>query len=482
VAEGLPPGQPQEYDHPLSINLATALRLASARPIVIAAAEASLRQAAAQLDEAQVMWLPNVYLGASYLRHDGGGAGNSGNAFTNGRDQFLAGGGLLTSLSSADAIFAPLALKQVVRSRQIDVQTARNDALLNVAEAYFNVQEARGRVAGAADTVDKARDLARKITALGKDLAPPFEANRARGELDEAEYALAAAREAWQVASADLTRSLRLNPTAVVMPLEPPYLQVTLISPAEPVDNLIPIALTSRPELASQQALVQATLVRLRQERLRPLMPSLILEGDPSPVAPGGFLMGGVFGSDVNGRGNPWTGRSDVNVQVLWELRNLGLGNRALVRERRADQERAIVELFRIQDMVAAEVARAHAQLVSAHTRVGRAESALLEAQATYKGTLRGLSETSRFGDVLVLISRPQEAVAALQQLLRAYDDYFLGVNDYNRAQFRLFRALGYPAGTLACERTPGEIVPVDTSRPPSMPPVCAPAPCTCPH
>ena len=37
-----------------SINLATALRLADARPLVIAAAQASLRQAVAELDQAKV--------------------------------------------------------------------------------------------------------------------------------------------------------------------------------------------------------------------------------------------------------------------------------------------------------------------------------------------------------------------------------------------------------------------------------------------
>lgn len=471
----LPPAQLEAWDQGLPINLATALRLADARPLLIAAAQASVQEAVANLDLARVMWLPSVYVGASYLRHDGGGAGNSGEEFINGRNQFLAGGGLLAAVSSDDAIFEPLVQRQVLRARQSDVQTARNDSLLAVAEAYYNVQQARGRLAGAHDTVTKARELVRKVAALGKALAPPIEEDRARAQLAESEQTVAQAREEWRSASAELTRLLRLNPTAVAVPLEPPYLQVTLLSPQEPVDNLVPIGLTNRPELASQQALVQATLVRLRQERLRPLMPSIILEGDPTPAAPGGYLMGGIFGSDVNNRSNPWAGRSDVNVQVLWELRNLGFGNHALVRERQAEQQRALVELFRTQDRVAAEVVRAHAELESASVRVGQAEVGIKEALITYSGTLKGLSETTRFGDVLVLVNRPQEAVAALRQVARAYDFYFQSVNDYNRAQFRLFRALGYPAGVLACERTPGEVCPVDTRRPPAMAPVPEP-------
>ena len=189
-----------------------------------------------------------------------------------------------------------------------------------------------------------------------------------------------------------------------------------------------------------------------------------------------------MFGSDVNGSNNSWAGRNDVNVQVVWELRNLGFGNRALVRERRAEQEQALIELFRIQDRIATEVAQAHAQVESATVRVGKAETGLKEAQTNFAGNLKGMSETTRFGDILTLVNRPQEVVSALQQLSRAYDNYFQSINDYNRAQFRLYRALGYPAGILACERPTGPLAPVDTSRPPQMAPVCAPEPCNCPR
>ena len=44
-----------------------------------------------------------------------------------------------------DAIFRPLAARQELVATQFDVQTARNDALLAVAVAYFDVQYARGK-------------------------------------------------------------------------------------------------------------------------------------------------------------------------------------------------------------------------------------------------------------------------------------------------------------------------------------------------
>ncbi len=475
------PAFPPAQTNALPINLATALRLADGRPLIIAAAQASVKVALAELEQAQVLWLPNMYLGASYYRHDGGGAGNSGQEFTLGRDQLLAGYGFTAVVAATDAIFAPLAARQVLRSREADVQTARNDALLRVAEAYFNVQQARGRLAGAHEAAEKGRALDKQVAELGKDLVPPIEANRVRAQLAGVQQAETLAYEDWRVASAALTRELRLAPTAVVAPLEPAHLQVTLFSPQVAVDDLIPIGLTSRPELASQQALVQATLIRLRQERLRPLIPSLVLLGDAAPADPGGYLMGGVFVSDARGQSNPTTFRSDPSVQLLWEFRNLGLGNRALVNQRKAEMERTLIELYRVQDMVAEETATAHAQLQSAALRLTQSATEVQQAQISYQGNVKGLTETSRFGDRLVLVVRPQEAVAALQQLLTSYDNYFRSIGDYNRAQFRLYRALGYPAGVLACERSTGDILPVDTTRPAQMAPVSAP-PSSPPH
>jgi outer membrane protein TolC len=462
----LAPAQPEATDFVLPINLATALRLADARPLVVAAAQASVETAAAQLEHARVLWLPNTYLGASEYAHLGGSAGNSGTEFTNSRNQLMLGGGVTAVFATTDAIFTPLASRQVLRSRQIDLQTARNDALLQTAEAYFRVQEARGRLAGAQDAVEKGKELAKKIQALGKGLTPPIEADRARAELAELEQTAAADRGDWMVASADLTRVLRLNPTAAVAPLEPAYLKVTLIPVGEPVDALIPVALTTRPELASQQALVQATLLRLKQERMRPLIPSVLLMGNPVPAAPGGYLMGGAFTSSVSGQSNPWAGRLDPSVQVVWEMRNLGLGNRALVRERRAEQKQSLIELLRVQDMVAAEVAQAHAQVAAAAIKATKAEIAVKESWETYQGNFKGLGETTRFGDTLVLVTRPQEAVAALTMLHRAYDNYFTAINDYNRAEFRLYRALGYPASNIACNPATGDVLPIPTDRP----------------
>jgi hypothetical protein len=72
----------------------------------------------------------------------------------------------------------------------------------------------------------------------------------------------------------------------------------------------------------------------------------------------------------------------------------------------------------------------------------------------------------------LVLVYRPQEAVYSLELLKLALDEYFTTVAQYNRAQFELFHALGYPAAEIARRQPPGEVLPTNTSRPEFLPPV----------
>lgn len=432
---------------PLPINLPTALQLAGVHALDIQAASLRLRQAAAQLEQANVLWLPSVNVGADYLRHDGRIQAVPGDVITTSRSSFLAGIGPNAVFALSDALFAPLAARQVVRAREADRQSATNNVVTDVAEAYFNVQQARGELAGAEDAARRAVELARRAEQLAPGLAPPVEAVRARAEAARRRQAVNQARERWQTTSAQLVRLLRLDPAALVEPLEPAHLRITLVACDATLDDLIPVGLTNRPELASRQALVQATLQRLKQEKLRPLVPSVLLRS-VATNPPG--LGAGVFGGGRNDRLSDFGGRSDFDLQVLWEIQNLGFGNRARVRERKAEHELALIELFRTQDQVAAEVAAAHAIARSAAERVTQAEEGLKDAVESVQKNFDGLGQTKRLGgDLLILVVRPAEVVAAVQALAQAYTDYYSAVGDANRAQVRLYRALGHPAQAL---------------------------------
>jgi outer membrane protein TolC len=360
----------------------------------------------------------------------------------------MVGGGASMVFSVTDALFKPLADRQVVSARRADLQAVQNDSVLAVAEAYVNVQQARGELAGALDAQKRAEEFVRRTSKLAQGLVAPVDEVRARTELARRKQAVAAARERWQTASADLAQLLRLDAAALVNPLEPPHLKVTLVPLEQSMDELIAIGLTQRPELASQQALVRATLERLRTEKWRPLIPSVLVRG--TSTNPAGTLGAGYFGGGRNDRVADFSGRFDYDVQILWELQNLGFGNRALVKGRQAENQLAMIELLRVQDRIAAEVVKAHAQVKSAAERLTDAEAGVKDALDSAKKHLDGMAQTQPIGKSLVLVIRPQEVQAAIQALAQAYADYYAALADYDRGQFRLWRALGNPGAACA--------------------------------
>ncbi len=297
------------------------------------------------------------------------------------------------------------------------------------------------------------------------------EVDRARNLVADLEQRATSAREMWRVKSADLTQVLRLDPRAVVEPLEHDHLQITLIDPARPLEDLQCIALTNRPELGSQRAVTGGGGDPGSAERRSTTahLPALQINGFQSPNEE---IQAGIFGFGRNSSMNQWTGRVDLSYQLMWQVEGLGLGNLARVKKQRGEESNAIIELRNTQDMVVADVTRAQARLQSATARVSQADRALRTAIITFNKNYEGLSQTTRFGDVLVLVYRPQEVVYALQLMKVAFDEYFTTVAEYNRSQFQIFHALGYPAREITYLQPPGPIEPVETNRPAYLPPV----------
>ncbi len=174
----------------------------------------------------------------------------------------------------------------------------------------------------------------------------------------------------------------------MVEPLEHDHAQITLIDPARTLDDLMPIALTNRPELGSYQALVQAMVAQIRREKARPFLPSILINGFQTPYE---MIQAGIFGLGPNSSLNQWRGRDDLSYQPLWQLEAFGLGNLARIKEQRGNESRAIIEFFKTQDMVAADVTRAQARVQSAAARVLQADRALRTAIITFNGNYEGL-------------------------------------------------------------------------------------------
>jgi outer membrane protein TolC len=442
-ADAKPPAD--DSQHGLPIDLASALQLAGVNPLDIAAATIEVKQGLAILLQAKVLWLPNLNAGVDYFRHDGVQQNLfTGSNFRKDRQSFFGGGGPNLNVALTDAIYAPLAQRRVVAARIANVQTARNDVLLAVSRAYFTLQDARGRLVGVEATIVRAQRLVDLAVGLAPALIAPLEINRAKAELQSLKQTREIAIRDWMVASAALAEILLLDPEALLEPVEPPFGQVTLIPADQTAAELVPIALASRPEIASQRELLAAANQRLNQEKKRPFLPSLYMTSNSTST---GLLAAGNLSAGANGSMGSNGPAGNFEVAAIWQLQNVGIGNIGLIRQRRAEQDLASIEVTRILFRVRAEVQQALARLQTARARVPQTDEGLRQAIESADKNFIGLRETTRpAGELLRLVIRPQEVVAALIALNEAFEEFSAAINEYNAAQFDLYRALGNPA------------------------------------
>jgi outer membrane protein TolC len=442
------PSSEEPFCDRLPIDLPTALRLAGANHLQIAVAAERVRQAQARLEGAKALWLPTLDAGVDYNRHEGQIQDTSGSVIDVTRSSLFVGGGpklgtdslnggnngpsrLSLGVPLADALFAPLVERQTIRATAAAQAATFNDSLLEVAVTYLDLLRAQGRVTVAREAVKNAEKLAQleeARVAAGTD--PPADELRARAELADRRRQVFQAQEAAQDASAELVRLLRLQPGVSLLPLEAQPVPVSLVDTESRLPDLIAQGLTSRPELAAHQALVQAALERLRQEQWRPFIPNLQVG-----------LSAGGFGGGPNSFFGNVGGRTDFDALVVWELKGLGFGNRALQRERASQQVQAALTAEQIRDTVAAEIVRAYYQ-------VRLRQQQIEEARAQVEATAEALP--LNFQGILGGRLRAIEAQQAIQALAAARDQYIATVIDYNRAQFQLLRALGRPPEATA--------------------------------
>jgi len=441
--DGLLPQTNASADDQFPIDLATALQLAGANNVQIALAGERVEEAQARLDQADVLWVPSVKAGVGYNKHDGRLQATEGIVQEVSRNSLFVGGGLglsgapltgassgparlFVDLSPVDIYFEPLAARQSREAAQFGETVTFNDTLLEVTMAYLELVRSQSKVVIAEEAIKNAKELVNLTENFSRTGAGlEADAARARAELANRRREKLAAQERVQVVSTELARLLRLNQNVVLFAAESQPAPLEIVSDETSLEKLVAQALTNRPELCQYQALVAATLHRMQQEKWRPWIPNVHLGAS-----------GGGFGGGQGSFNGNFSGRSDFDALAVWELRNLGLGNRSVQRERSSQHRQAHLAYTQVEDQIVAEVTRAYQQVQS---RKGQIEQAKIQVRSA--ATALPLNFNGIRGRELRAIEA-QQAIAALAM---ARDRYLSSVIDYDRAQFALLRAIGRP-------------------------------------
>jgi outer membrane protein TolC len=206
-----------------------------------------------------------------------------------------------------------------------------------------------------------------------------------------------------------------------------------------PLPELLAIALTQRPELRARQAAVRAAFLQLQAAKVLPFSPN-VLVGYSTGTFGGGSNLATL--STDQSRFGSFDNRQDFDAVLYWSVRNLGVGNLALIKLARSNLRQDELRQIETLDRIRAEVATAHARVHARYAQIDTVEKAVT---ASGKAFDQDLLRTRN------LEGLPIELLDSLRLLKRSRLAYLDAIIDYNRAQFELYVALGQPpACTLA--------------------------------
>ena len=424
------------------VDLETVLGLAGAENPTIALAREAVEASLALQLQARALLLPDLNAGGNYHNHQGNLQGSTGLIRTVDSQSLYVGAGARSLAAETvafpgvrvfapitDAIFEPHAAAHRVAGRRLDALAVRNEVLLDVVDAYLELIGAEARLLALRQSEADYQAVEVQTAAFARTgQGRQADADRSRAELLLLQADIERGQEVAEVAAAELARlldfdpAIRIRPPAGLVPL------VELVSPQTGLGELVQTAVQNRPEIGARSEDVAFNRVRLTEERARPFLPLLSA----------GFSAGGFGGGSnlVDSRFGHFDGRTDADVYAVWTLRNFGLGDAAIQRERRAEVGEAEAARAAVIDRVRQEVAEAYASAAERRGEVETARRRLASASAAYRADLTRAKN---------LQGQAIEVLNSASLLRAAREDYVRAVVGYDQAEFRLFVALGQP-------------------------------------
>ena len=281
----------------------------------------------------------------------------------------------------------------------------------------------------------------------GSARAGRADADRAATYLAQREADIRRAEGEILVASSRLASLLNVDPSIRFHPTDAWIVPLPVVPEPMPLVELIAIALLRRPELGERRAAIQEALLALEGSKVLPFSPTVLVGFSAAGFGGGSNLVNPTFGS--------LSGRSDFDVLAYWTLRNLGVGNLALVKTAKARADIAKFQELVILDQIRDEVASAYARSHARFAQIADNERAVRSGMDGFRLDLERILQAvpqDEAGSV-----RPIEVIDSLKLLDRSMNDYLDAIVDYNRSQFELYVALGQPPAAALAHPVPTE-------------------------
>jgi outer membrane protein TolC len=421
------PSQPAEIKA-LPISLDTVLRLAQDQNGKISMAREQLQEAFAGQDLAAKRWLPDLFLGTSYYRHEGGIQDFQGNLIHSSFGSVFAGGELRGQLDPRDVAFQKIEAERQVWQKRGELSKLTSENLLDAASTYVDFLAAKQGEVVARELHKHMHDLFVDAQKLAKvDPGLQVEVTRVQTELRGQEQTIRKLQEGATSAAAKLIYLLGLDPAAELVPIDRRLAPFNLVDDSVPSDALVDRALTSGPGVREMQGLL-ALIDEIRDKAQGPCRFIPVFQMN---LAEGGFGAG-------PGDSARWDNRFDLALQARWNLTEF-----LTARERRriaaSKMQQARLGYQELRAKLTLGVQEAREASISGRDQAGFGEAQIKEARETYR-----LSR-DRFKNLIPLKkgASPSEVLLSIGALGRAQFNYLNALRDHDRAQLRLFILTG---------------------------------------
>jgi outer membrane protein TolC len=457
------------------------LQLAGVENPEILLARERVEEAAALRQLAAAQFLPSINVGTNFDNHTGPLQRSTGEILKVNRGSLYLGlgaaavgagtvniPGIVWNGNVSQTIYGVLVSQQVVQQREFASVAIRNEVLLRVTGAYMDLLQAECRRSIAIQTREEAREVARVTANYAKTgQGRQADAERAATELQQREIEVTQAESDVLTATARLAQLLSLDPSIRFHATDGWVVPAPIVPNAIPLPELITIAITQRPELQERQAAIRAALLELQAAKVLPFSPNIILGysagtfGGGSNLAAEGILQGNGTVLQQSRFGN-FAGRQDLDAVLFWSVRNLGVGNLALIRLANSNLRSNQLREQEVLDRVRAQVASAYAKTHARFSQIGTAEKAVESSQNAFREDLNRTRNREGL---------PIEVIDSLRLLGRSRNVYLDAIIDYNKAQFELYVAMGQPPASYLARPVPANLVPLPAvNAPPPTP------------
>jgi outer membrane protein TolC len=448
---GPPAAEAQRRAVPISMD--TVLRLTGDQNKQITIAREKVREATVDKDIADLGWLPAIYVGSAYWRHEGGIQDPDGSFIHSSSGAMFEGMEMDARVDIKEYAFQKVNAERKVWQQRGELSKTTSDTLMEAANTYIDLLQARtGEVIGLQmekyeqDMLKRARELA--------DKEPPAKIQSETLEADAKGHKQALTKLHYQgdAAATKLANLLGLDSCVRLMPVDDRLAPFDLVDASPDVCELVQQALRNGPgirELEGLLALVQDSMEKAKG-------PSMFMPIVELRMAEGGFGAG-------PGDSMTWDNRWDLGLQMRWNITQI-----ASARDRQRSADSKLQQLYLahqdLSDKLTAGVFEARSAIFSGTEQVSLCAEQICHANEAFKRTRERYllrPDTDKVTELQVLQS--------LRVLELAHLRYLDVVSAYNKAQIRLMMLIGAGNGSSGgcCHAGPVAAAPTEyTSRP----------------